>query len=112
MTVPLSRRGSLASANRSQTIYIFARDYPTAGEIARIYGLGRLRWQFVVSHGTLLGRRNIRLWTYTHRLQEHANYRSVSGSIAAFRAGEELVEDRIITWEEAKETRNARDARA
>lgn len=108
MSQPLSRRGSLTSANRPQMVYIFARDYQTAGEVARAFGLGRLRWQYVAAYGTLMGRRNIRLWTYDPeapdgpQLRGHPQYAAVARQAATLRAGGELVEDRVIINLEGK----------
>lgn len=77
-------------------VYIFAADYDTAAKVANDHGLGRIRWQFVASKYTIMGRHNLRVWTCEPGLTGHPQFMSVSGQISALRADGELVEDRTV----------------
>lgn len=91
------RKGSLSNDRRSSMVYIFAGSYQIAADTARAAGLGRIRWQFIASKYTLLGRRGIRIWTVPAGLTDHPQWRSVAAEISNMRAMGYLAEDKDET---------------
>lgn len=90
------------NAQRPSLVYIFAGNYDIAAKVAQREGLGRIRWQFIASRYTIIGRAYLRLWVVPDHLDQHPQYRSVTGALSEMRAAGKLVEDESVPGPESQ----------